>query len=125
MTVPGIGPSVAVRFVAAIDDVSRFDSAHKVAAYLGLTPGESSSSDHQQRLSITKAGPSTVRWVLIQAAWIVQLRCRTAAAHSLKRWAAEIAQRRGRLIATVALARKLAVICYALWRDETTYQPRH
>jgi transposase len=124
MTVPGVGPSVAVRFVAAIDDVSRFDSAEKVAAYLGLTPGESSSSDHQQRLSITKAGSSTVRWVLIQAAWIVQLRCRGDAARPLKLWAAEIARRRGRLIATVALARKLAVICYALWRDGTTYQPR-
>jgi transposase len=122
MTVPGIGPSASVRFVAAIDDVSRFDSAQKVAAYLGLTPGESSSSEHQQRLSITKAGPASVRWVLIQAAWIVQLRCRTDAARSLTLWATEIARRRGRLIATVALARKLAGICYALWRDGTTYE---
>jgi hypothetical protein len=47
------------------------------------------------------------------------------AARSLKLWAAEITRRRGRLIATVALARKLAVICYALWRDGTTYQVRH
>ncbi len=123
MTVPGIGPSTAVRFVAAIDDISRFDSAHKVEAYLGLAPGESSSSERQQRLSITKAGPATVRWVLIQAAWALQIRCRTAAARPLQLWAAEIARRRGRLIATVALARKLAGIGYALWRDGTTYQP--
>lgn len=123
MTVPGIGPSSAVRFVAALDDVSRFHSADKVAAYLGLTPGESSSSDHQLRLSITKAGPASVRWVLIQAAWILQLRCRSSAARPLQLWAAEIAKRRGRLIATVALARKLAAISYALWRDETTYEP--
>jgi transposase len=122
MTVPGIGPSTAVRFVAAIDDVSRFDSAEKVCAYLGLTPGESSNSDHQQRLSITKAGPPSVRWVLVQAAWMLQLRCRSSAAHPLQLWAAEIARRRGRLIATVALARKLAAISYALWRDGTTYQ---
>jgi transposase len=124
MTIPGVGPSVAVRFVAAIDDVSRFPSAEQVASYLGLTPGESSSSDHQQRLSITKAGPSSVRWVLIQAAWAVQLRCRSAAARPLQLWAAEVTKRRGRLIATVALARKLAGICYALWRDSTTYEPR-
>lgn len=124
MTVPGIGPSVALRYAAAIDEVSRFESGEKVAAYLGLTPGESSSSEHQQRLSITKAGPSTVRWVLIQAAWVVQLRCRSAAARPLQLWAAEIARRRGPLVATVALARKLATICYGLWRDGTTYQAR-
>ena len=115
---------MAVRFVAAIDEVGRFDSAEKLTSYLGLTPGESSSSEHQQRLGITKAGPASVRWVLIQAAWTVQLRCRGDAARPLRLWAAEIARRRGRLIATVALARKLASICYALWRDGTTYQAR-
>src|SRR5438477_12944310 len=124
MTVPGVGPSVAMRFVAAIDDVSRFESAEKVAAYLGLTPGESSSSEHQQRLSITKAGPSSVRWVLIQAAWVVQFRCRGDPVRPLKLWAAKIKERRGQLIATVALARKLAGICYALWRDGTNYAPQ-
>lgn len=124
MTVPGVGPSTAVRFVAAIDDVTRFESAHKVEAYLGLAPGESSSSERQQRLSITKAGPSTVRWVLVQAAWVLQVRCRTASAQPLRLWAAQIAQRRGRLIATIALARKLAGILYALWRDGTTYELR-
>jgi len=124
MTVPGVGPSTVVRFVAAIDDITRFESAHKVEAYLGLTPGESSSSERQQRLSITKAGPSTVRWALGQAAWAVQIRCRTASARPLQLWALEIARRRGRLVATIALARKLAGILYALWRDGTTYQPR-
>jgi len=124
MTVPGVGPSTAVRFVAAIDDITRFESAHKVEAYLGLAPGESSSSERQQRLSITKAGPSTVRWVLGQAAWAVQIRCRSAAARPLQAWAAAIGVRRGRRVATIALARKLAGILYALWRDSTTYQPR-
>jgi len=124
MTVPGIGSSTAVRFVAAIDDVSRFESAHKVEAYLGLAPGESSSSERQQRLSITKAGPATVRWILVQAAWVLQTRCRSREARSLQSWATEVAKRRGRHVATVALARKLAGILYALWRDGTTYQPR-
>lgn len=124
MTVPGIGPSTAVRFVAAIDDISRFESAHKLEAYLGIAPGESSSSERQQRLSITKAGPATVRWVLVQAAWTLQVRCRRANARPLQLWAAEIAKRRGPRTATVALARKLAGILYALWRDGTTYEPR-
>jgi len=123
MTAPGIGPSTAVRFVAAIDDVSRFDLAHKVEAYLGLAPGESSSSERQQRLSITKAGPTTVRWILVQAAWVLQMRFRSSDARPLQLWAAEVAKRRGRRAATVALARKLGGILYALWRDGTSYQP--
>ena len=69
MTVPGVGPVTAVRFVAALDAVGRFESAHKVEAYLGLTPGEDSSSDRQQRTSITKAGSTATRWALVQAAW--------------------------------------------------------
>ena len=124
MTVPGVGPSTAVRFVAAIDDITRFESAHKVESYLGLVPGESSSSERQQRLSITKAGSASVRWVLGQAAWALQVRCRDPGARPLQLWAAEIVRRRGRRIATIALARKLAGILYALWRDGTTYEPR-
>ena len=124
MTVPGVGPSTAVRFVAAIDEVTRFDSAHKVASYFGLVPGESSSSERQQRLSITKAGPASVRWVLGQAAWALQVRCRHPSARPLQLWAAEITRKHGRRIATIALARKLAGILYALWRDGTTYQQR-
>ena len=124
MTVPGIGPSSAVRFVAAIDEISRFESAHKVESYLGLVPGESSSSERQQRLSITKAGPSSVRWVLGQAAWSLQVRCQDPAARPLQLWAAEIARKRGRQIATIALSRKLAGILYALWRDGTRYEQR-
>lgn len=124
MTVPGVGASTAVRFLAALDDVSRFPDAHKVEAYLGLAPGESSSSERKQRLSITKAGPSTVRWVLIQAAWVLRTCCRSAQARPLQLWAAEIEKRRGNRIATVALARKMAGILFALWRDGTTYSAR-
>ena len=57
MTVPGVGPTTAVRFVAAVDAVTRFPSAHALESYLGLTPGEHSSSDRRRRTSITKAGP--------------------------------------------------------------------
>jgi transposase len=121
MTVPGVGPVTAVRFVAAIDQVDRFADAHHVESYLGLVPGESSSSEHQQRLSITKAGPSALRWVLIQAAWALRSRCRKPAAVPLQLWAHRIELRRGKRTATVALARKLAGILYAIWRDGTVY----
>ena len=124
MSTPGVGPSTAVRFVAAVDDVSRFESAHKVEAYLGLAPGENSSSERQQRLGITKAGPTALRWVLIQAAWSLRFRARTVEAQPLQAWAMEVEKRRGRRTATVAMARKLAGILYALWRDGTTYEKR-
>lgn len=121
MTVPGVGSLTAVRFVAAVDDVGRFATAHQVESYLGLVPGESSSSERQQRLSITKAGPRALRWVLIQAAWALRTLCRQPAAVPLQLWAHQIELRRGKRIATVALARKLAGILYAVWRDETEY----
>jgi transposase len=124
MTVPGVGPSTAVRFAAAIDELSRFPDAHKLESYLGLTPGESSSSERQQRLGITKAGPKALRWVLVQAAWGLRINCRTPLARPLQLWAAEIEKRRGKNIATVALARKLAGILYALWRDGTVFRPQ-
>jgi transposase len=55
MTVPGVGPVTSVRFVAAVDQIDRFESAHKLEAYLGLTPGEDSSSERERRTGITKA----------------------------------------------------------------------
>lgn len=121
MTVPGVGPLTAIRFVAALDDVKRFENAHQVESYLGLVPGESSSSERQQRLSITKAGPSALRWVLVQAAWALRTRCRKAEAIPLQRWALQVEQRRGKRTATIALARKVAGILYAIWRDGTVY----
>jgi transposase len=69
MTIPGVGPATAVRFVAAIDEISRFKTAHELESYFGLTPGELSSSDTKHRTGITKAGSAAVRWLLVQAAW--------------------------------------------------------
>lgn len=118
MTVPGIGPVTAMRFVATLDDVTRFETAHDVQAYLGLTPGENSSSSRKQRTHLTKAGSPQMRWLLVQAAWTV-LRC--AKKHPMSIWAMQVAERRGKRIAVVALARKLAGIAFAMWRDGTTY----
>lgn len=121
MTVPGIGPLTAMRFVATLDDVARFETAHDVQAYLGLTPGENSSSRRKQRTHLTKAGSPQMRWLLVQAAWTA-LRC--APTHPMSTWATQVAERRGKRIAVVALARKLAGILFALWRDNTTYNPQ-
>jgi transposase len=119
MTVPGVGPITAVRFRAAIDDVTRFRSVHGLQSYLGLTPGERSSSDRQQRTGITKAGAPAVRRTLIQSAWSAY---RMHPEQPMVKWAHNIAERRGVFIAVVALARKIAGILYAIWRDGTTYR---
>ncbi len=118
MSVPGVGPITSVLFVATLDDVRRFADASKVAAYLGLTPGENSSSERVQRTGITKAGAPNLRRVLVQAALSIK---RIRRDHPLVKWAERIQLRRGKHIATVALARKLAGILFAIWRDGTLY----
>lgn len=119
MTVPGVGPITAVRFVAAIDDVSRFKNAHAVQSYIGLTPGERSSSDTERRTGITKAGPTKLRRALVQAAWAA---LRSRRSDPMLDWTHRLAARKHKFIAVVALARKLAGILFALWRDGTVYR---
>jgi transposase len=118
MSVPGVGPVTAVLFKAVLDDVGRFKSAHSVQSYLGLVPGEFSSSDQQHRLGITKAGSPRLRTLLTQAAWAAR-RCRKVPAMVL--WSIEVEKRRGKHVAVVALARKLAGILFAIWRDGTEF----
>ena len=121
MTVPGVGPATAVRFVAALDEIRRFPGAHAVESYLGLVPGEDSSADRRRRTRITKAGPTALRWCLVQAAWAAR---RTRRKDPLHRWVDDVQKRRGTRVAVLALARKLAGILFAIWRDGTVYEPR-
>ncbi len=121
VTVPGVGPATAVRFVAALDEISRFSGAHAVESYLGLVPGENSSAERRRRIGITKAGPTALRWCLVQAAWAAR---RTRRRDPMHRWADEVEKRRGKRVAVLALARKLAGILFAIWRDGTVYEPR-
>ena len=119
MTVPGVGWVTALRFVATLDRIDRFAGAHQVESYLGLVPGEDSSSERQRRTGITKAGSTSMRWTLVQAAWAAR---RARHKDGLQLWAEQIEQRRGKRVAVTALARKLAGILFAIWRDGTVYQ---
>jgi transposase len=120
MSMPGVGPVTAMRFVSAIDDPHRFHNAHRVQSYLGLTPGEDSSSDRKRLTSITKAGPKAVRWALVQAAWVAR---RHRKLDPMVSWSLAIEARRGRPIAVVALARKMAGILWAMWKAGQKYDP--
>jgi Transposase IS116/IS110/IS902 family len=123
-SVPNIGPVTAAAFVAALDPAARFRRAHEVEASLGLVPRELSSGETQRCGRMTKAGSSRVRWLLIQAA-VSMLRLRDARTAHLREWGDRIAARRGKAIAVVALARRLAGILFALLRDGTVYTSRH
>lgn len=120
MTIPGVGPITALTFVAIVEKHERFLRTHHLQSYLGLTPGENSSSLRERRTGITKAGSTSMRRTLVQAAWAAK---RTHANAPMVRWASQIEERRGKFIAIVALARKIAGIMFALWRDNTTYSP--
>ena len=118
-TVPGVGPIVALSVRAFIDDVARFPDAAHVSAALGLVPREDSSAERRQRGHISKAGPSEVRSLLIQAAWVCWRTCRQG---PLRAWTDQLAARRGKRIAVVALARRLSRILFAIWRDQTVFE---
>lgn len=120
MTAPGVGPVTAARFVSSVDDVKRFASAHALESYLGLTPGEDSSSDRQRRTGITKAGPSAVRKCLAQACWNIY---RTKPHDPLSQWGHRVAERRKAQVAISAMSRRLAGALYAMWRDNRPYEP--
>jgi transposase len=121
MTAPGVGPVVALAFQATVDDVSRFATPGAVTAYLGLVPREDSSGERQRKGAITKAGPRRMRVLLIQSAW--HLWRSPAGSATLHTWARRLGERRGRRIAVVALARRLARILWAMWRDGRDFEP--
>jgi len=120
-TAPTIGPVTAAAFVATLDVVTRFPSADQVTAYLGLVPSEHSSGERQHRGRITKTGNTRLRWLLVEAGWRI-LRSTHPDVAGLKAWGEAIAERRGKRVAVVALARKLAGILYAMWRDHAPYR---
>ena len=120
MTAPGVGALTALAYRAALDDVGRFHAAGSVTAFLGLVPREDSSGARRRRGGITKAGPRLPRALLIQAAWAIWRHRRQT--DPLRQWVHAVAARRGRRIAIVGLARRLARVLYAMWRDVTDYR---
>jgi transposase len=122
MTAPGVGPVVALTFQAVLDDPARFDGdAGRASAFLGLVPGEDSSAERRHKGHITKAGPSDLRALLVQASWSIW-RGRSPAGAALRAWAHALAARRGRRIAVVALARRLSRVLFAMWRDRQNFR---
>lgn len=117
MRIPGVGAAVAVTLLAAIGDISRFHSARALVAYLGLDPKVRQSGDDAPRYGrISKRGNAQARSVLVEAAWIALRQ-----PGPLRAFGERIRARRGAHVAAVAVARKIACLCFQLLRREEDY----
>jgi transposase len=120
MTAPGVGALVAVTFKAAVDDPERFRTAKAAGAHFGLTPKRRQSGETDVSGGISKVGDAMGRTALYEAA--NAMLTRTGRFSTLKRWALEVARRRGMKRAKVALARKLAGVLHRLWANGTDFR---
>ncbi len=117
MTHPGVGALTALAFVLIIGRTDRFQCGKQIASYLGLVPLEDSSGDRRRLGHITKQGSSMLRFLLVEAAQVT--------VRSLPEWRSKyfhLMMRRGRKIAKVAMARRLAVCLYWMWRKGWDYE---
>src|SRR6202051_1403888 len=116
-THPGVGALTALAFALIIGRAERFQCGKQIACYLGLVPLEGSSGPRRRLGHITKQGNSLLRFLLVEAAQVT--------VRSLPEWRSKychMALRRGRKIAKVAMARKLAVRLYWMMRKEWDYE---
>ena len=116
-THPGVGALTALAFVLIIGRAERFQCGKQIASYLGLVPSEESSGDRRRLGHITKQGSSLLRFLLVEAA---QVTVRSDPAWRTRYF--HLSLRRGRKIAKIAMARKLAVRLYWMWRKGWDYE---
>jgi len=116
MTHPGVGPQTALATVLVLGPVERFPDDRHLTSYLGLIPQEDSSAGRQRFGHLTKQGNRLLRWLLVEAA-------QTASRYDprLRRAYRRLAFRKGRAVAKVAIARKLAIRLYIMLRDKIDY----
>jgi transposase len=115
-THPGVGPLTALAFVLIIGRADRFRCGKQIACYLGLVPSEESSGERRRLGHITKQGNSLLRFLLVEAAQVT-----VRSDPEWRRRYFHLALRRGRKIAKVAMARRLAVRLYWMWRQGWDY----
>jgi transposase len=120
MTVPGVGPVVALTFRVTVDVPARFRNSRAVGAVLGLTPCKHQSGESDHTGGISKCGDEMMRVMLYEAAQVMLMR--STRWSWLKAWAMQVARRCGLKKAIVALARRLAVIMHRIWVDGTEFR---
>ena len=122
-TIFGIGPITALQFFAEVDNPNRFSDPRDVGAYFGLTPREFSSGERVSFGKISRFGSSTMRSLLYEAAIVLLTRSGDKWS-SLKAWGMKLKKKKGIKRAAVAVARKLAIIMFMMWKtgEEFKYQ---
>ena len=120
MSAPGVGPVVALAYITGVEDPRRFSSSASVGAYFGMTPRRYQSGEVDQAGRISKCGDAMVRGLLFEAAKV--LMSRTSKPSDLKAQGLALAQRIGNKKATMAIARKLAVILHRMWMTGRPFQ---
>jgi len=120
MSMPAVGPIVALTYASAIDDPGRFKSSKRAGAHFGLTPKKYQSGQTDYTGRISKIGDASVRTALYEAAHIM-LTKPLKDCSQLKSWAMRVARRAGMSKAKVALARRLAVIMHRMLSDGTAF----
>jgi transposase len=121
MTIPGVGPRTAEILVACIDDPHRFKNGRQVSAYFGLVPRQYQSGETDRNGRITKRGNPLARTILVECAW-ASLRYNPWAKGVYERICGKQKTRKKK--AGIALARKIAVIAWAMLRDEKDWEPK-
>jgi len=119
MTIPGVGPVVALTYRATVDVPARFRKSRSVGAVFGLTCSRHQSGEIDRSGKISRCGDE-MTWVMLYEA--AQSMLRSKKWSWLKAWAMQIARRRGMKKAIVALARRLAVIMHRIWIDGTEFR---
>ena len=120
-TIPGVGPRTAEILVACIDDAKRFENGRQVSQYFGLVPRQYQSGETDRNGRITKRGNPLARTILVECAWS-SLRYNPWAKHVYDRICGKQKTRKKK--AAIALARKIAVLAWALLRDEKDWEPK-
>jgi transposase len=119
--VEGIGPVIATALVAAVGTAQEFADGRHLAAGLGLVPRQCSSGGKERLLGISKRGDRYLRTLLIHGARATVHRARRKT-DARSRWIVGLEQRRGKNIATVAIANKNARIAWALLTSDAEYR---
>lgn len=119
---PGVGPITASAYVATVGDGQAFKSGRQAAAWLGIVPRQRATGGKQQLLGISKRGDVYLRKLLIHGARAVLRHLKPEQADS---WLGQLARRRHRNVAAVALANKNARILWALLAHGREYQQAH
>jgi transposase len=117
MTDPGVGALTALAFVLIIGEAERFECGKQIASYLGLVPEEDSSGERRRLGTYQQTGYWLLRFFLVEAP---QVTVRSDAEWRNKFF--HLAMRRGRKIAKVAMARRLAVRLFWMWRKQWDYE---